>query len=147
LIKPLECELCKTKFPERIKIKDEIIDLVDLQKPENDYIVLECVTKEKSEQRLIFIIHFKEKKSIKLGRHHDTDIRITDITVSRYHANLSLINGSIYIEDLNSKFGTLIQVQNDIQILPFKQISFQVGKVYLIVNMEKTLLGHACCGM
>jgi len=60
---------------------------------------------------------------------------------------LTLINGSLYIEDLNSKFGTLIQVQNEIQILPFKQISFQIGKIYLIVNMEKTLWGTICCQM
>jgi len=49
-----------------------MLDLVDLQKPENDYIVLESISREKVDQKLIFIIHFKDKKSIKLGRHHDT---------------------------------------------------------------------------
>lgn len=45
---------------------------MDLQKPDNDYVVLECVSREKGDQKLIFIIHFKEKKCIRLGRHHDT---------------------------------------------------------------------------
>jgi len=39
----------------------------------------------------------------------------------------------------------MIQVQNDIQILPFKLISIQIGKFYLTASLEKTCLGFICC--
>ena len=109
--------------------------------------MLEALVKEKNEQRLIFIINFKNRTEFQVGRQNDSDIRINDITVSRHHAMLKLINENIYIEDLNSKFGTMILVQNEIQLLPFKNISFQVGKFYLDITMEKTCLGFICCNL
>jgi E3 ubiquitin-protein ligase DOA10 len=45
--KVLECELCKTRFPDRIaspEEKSKIINLLYFEKPEQDYIVLESVT-------------------------------------------------------------------------------------------------------
>ncbi len=45
---------------------------------------------------------------IKLGRGNDSDIKISDISVSRCHAVLSFENDVFTIEDNNSKFGTLI---------------------------------------
>lgn len=47
------------------------------------------------------------KNNIKLGRGHDADIRIADISVSRCHATLKYEKGIFYIEDNNSKFGTV----------------------------------------
>ena len=46
---------------------------------------------------------------IRLGRGHDTDVRIHDISVSRLHAHIKRgDHGRYYIEDNNSKFGTLV---------------------------------------
>lgn len=42
------------------------------------------------------------------GRYLDCDIRINDISVSRFHARITLNNGKVFIEDLESKFGTLL---------------------------------------
>lgn len=43
--KALECELCKQKFPDRVETPDSnVIDLVQFDKPDHDYIVLESVT-------------------------------------------------------------------------------------------------------
>ena len=51
-----------------------------------------------------------EKSFIKVGRGHETDIRVTDISVSRFHAriNRSLTTGEYFVEDNKSKFGTLV---------------------------------------
>jgi len=51
-----------------------------------------------------------EKQYIKVGRGHETDIRVTDISVSRFHAkiNRSLTTGEYFVEDNKSKFGTLV---------------------------------------
>lgn len=86
-----------------------------------------------------------EKNSIKMGRANDSDVRMTDISISRNHASLKLINGSFYLIDNHSKFGTLVQVQNDVAILPEKQISFQCGKVFLSCNLKRTLYAFFTC--
>ncbi len=43
-----------------------------------------------------------------IGRNPDNDIRLNNVTVSRYHATLVSTMGNTYVEDLNSKNGTLI---------------------------------------
>jgi len=43
-----------------------------------------------------------------LGRGNDTDIRITDITVSRLHAKIRKEKDGFYLEDNESKFGSLV---------------------------------------
>ena len=53
------------------------------------------------------------KSYVRLGRGNDNDIRVNDISVSRIHAFIrrSPIDGSFFIEDNTSKFGTLVQLQ------------------------------------
>lgn len=46
---------------------------------------------------------------IKLGRGHECEIRITDISVSRNHACIKMIGNSFYVFDSKSKFGTLVR--------------------------------------
>lgn len=53
-----------------------------------------------------------EKNSIKLGRGHDSDVRISDISVSRCHAIIKQKSNGFYVEDNMSKFGTLVWIKN-----------------------------------
>jgi pSer/pThr/pTyr-binding forkhead associated (FHA) protein len=49
------------------------------------------------------------KPFIQVGRGHDNEMRVTDISVSRCHAKLAKgRNGEVYLEDYGSKFGTMI---------------------------------------
>lgn len=143
--KSLECELCKKAFPEKIKFKEEIINIYEMQKPENNYIMLESISREKRENRYLYIIHLKDKQSIKLGRANDSDVRMTDISVSRNHASLRLYNGYLYLQDNSSKFGTLVHLQKDIVIIPQRQLALQSGKLYLLLNMKKTCFAAVRC--
>lgn len=45
-----------------------------------------------------------------MGRGSDCEIKISDISVSRTHARLIKANNKFYIEDLDSKFGTLCKL-------------------------------------
>lgn len=56
-------------------------------------------------QSFVFALNSQE---ILLGRHISTDLRFTDMSVSRYHALLTLDNGIWTITDLNSKTGTYV---------------------------------------
>jgi len=44
----------------------------------------------------------------KKGRGHISDIRVSDISVSRYHADISYNNNKYILRDNNSKFGSLL---------------------------------------
>jgi pSer/pThr/pTyr-binding forkhead associated (FHA) protein len=49
---------------------------------------------------------------IKVGRGHDSEVRITDISVSRFHALIKKsLRGDYILEDNNSKFGTLVLIR------------------------------------
>lgn len=75
---------------------------------------------------------------IKKGRGHDCDIRITDISVSRCHALIKLDKGNFYLEDNNSKFGTLIHMKRPFPLFgDFNNISIQVGRTVLSMNVKK----------
>ena len=50
-----------------------------------------------------------EKSSIKIGRANECEIRLTDISVSRRHAEIKLVDGDFYIKDTGAKFGTLVE--------------------------------------
>lgn len=50
-----------------------------------------------------------QKNTIKIGRGHDNDLRIADISVSRCHSYIKKDSkGRIILEDNQSKFGTLV---------------------------------------
>ena len=75
--------------------------------PECNYIVLESVTMQNI--RIIHVVDMNERNLIKVGRGHDVDIRVTDISVSRYHANIfQSEEGDFFVNDNKSKFGTLV---------------------------------------
>lgn len=55
---------------------------------------------------------------IKVGRGHDSEIRITDISVSRCHALIKRsAKGDYILEDNNSKFGTLVLVRKPYMLI------------------------------
>ena len=64
--------------------------------------------------RKMFVMGFDKKKVLLLGRSSDCDLKINDITISRYHCKLTYDrkNQRIKIKDIGSKYGTGILVQN-----------------------------------
>lgn len=118
--KILECELCKLKFPDRIYADNisgeaKYIDLISFDHPENDFIVLESVTQQNI--KIIHVIDMEGRDFIKVGRGHDSEVRITDISVSRCHALIKRsLKGEYVVEDNNSKFGTLVLVRKPLML-------------------------------
>lgn len=63
----------------------------------------------------------KEMTVLKMGRGHDSEIRVCDISVSRCHTlvKFNWQTSSYFLEDNLSKFGTLISSkESDIELLP-----------------------------
>ena len=128
--KSLECELCKTTFPNSVyqeKLGEEI-ELLDYAIPSSmDYIVLESVTQQNI--KIIHVIDFEMNNEVKVGRAHDADIRITDISVSRVHSFIKRnANGDFIVQDNHSKFGTLILLNRPYLLRYNRTNMFQVGR-------------------
>lgn len=97
--------------------------------------------KDNNNLKSIHVITFEEQEKVTLGRGHESDVRINDISVSRLHAVLQYINGEIRIRDLKSKFGSLVLVKKELKIKN-KKINLQIGRTYIetfvIPNKENT---------
>lgn len=86
--------------------------------------------KDNNNIKSIHVISLDEQNKIIMGRGHESDVRINDISVSRSHANITFLNGKIKIRDIKSKFGTLVLIKKDLPILE-KKIQLQIGRTYL----------------
>ena len=140
--KNFECELCKTAYPYIFMLDGERWNLVDLKRPDDKdtpYIILESLNNEKNSSRTIHtVIINTEKTTFSLGRGHDSDLRINDISVSRKHANLTYKQGRFYFEDLKSKFGTLVLHSSDIELSDNASKTFQIGRTVVTLKAKLT---------
>ncbi len=92
--KSFECDICKKAYSFVLRTKCpkarsgyRTYNLVDYERPDGDFLVLESLNQEKNTSRIIHIIKPSENKnSFKFGRGHESDLRINDISVSRCHA-------------------------------------------------------------
>jgi len=136
--KTLECELCKTTYLSTYNIEGKKYDIVEVDRPECGYLMLEILSKEKNILRGIHIIKMEGKNNVRLGRGHDSDIRVTDISVSRCHAVIRLEKGHFYIEDNASKFGTLIHMKRPFALFgDYNNISLQLGRTVVTLSVKK----------
>jgi hypothetical protein len=130
-----DCELCKQPFPPEIVHQGKRYKLVDLPKLLPPYIILETNLNAKSSTKGIHMISMSVVASVKLGRGHESDIKIPDISVSRCHAMINFRDGEFFLEDNASKFGTLVLAKDGIQISQSKEtISVQIGRTVLICS-------------
>ena len=64
----------------------------------------------KEKEKLLHLILTDDKEPIKIGRANQCEIRLMDISVSRRHAEIKLVQGDFFIKDTDAKFGTLVEV-------------------------------------
>lgn len=97
--KTFECELCKNAYPYIFKVGQQTYKLVNIKRPEtNRYVVMESLPLEKNSSRTIHVLTFTDEVlKMKMGRGHDSEIRVNDISVSRIHAFLNYKPDGIYI--------------------------------------------------
>lgn len=103
--------------------------------------VLESLPLEKNSSRTIHVLRFSaQRKTFKMGRGHESEVRVSDISVSRTHAIIRYQADGIFISDNQSKFGTLVLVRDNECILsrpgpdknsPPPTYNFQVGRTLI----------------
>jgi len=132
-MKSFNCEICKTPYPLRFRYNEKYFEIISCTRPvNNNYIVLESLNqlKDNNNYKSIHVITLNEGDKIIMGRGHDSDVRINDISVSRTHSCLVLNNKKVLLKDLKSKFGTLILVQGELEITNERKLSLQIGRSY-----------------
>ena len=93
-------------------------------------------------KKLIYIVSFDTKDKITIGRSQSSDLKISDVTISRIHSVLLRTkDNKILIKDACSKFGTLILLQSKKILINDKILSIQKGKVlFNIINLVICLI-------
>ena len=147
--KQAECELCKTKFPDFIKHKGKLYEIIDFSNDFNNYLIIESLTLDKMKNKYLYIVNLDNKNNkINIGRGHDSNIILNDISVSRIHCTLNINKNmkKIFISDNNSKFGTLILVQTKNIILSTNlKLHIQIGRSYLEFLLKSSTNIFGCC--
>ncbi|EAR90253.2 zinc finger protein (macronuclear) [Tetrahymena thermophila SB210] len=135
--KNLECEVCKQPLPKIININNKKLSLVETARPEGNYIILESISREKKVSMGLYIINNLKnpEDQAKLGRGHTCDIRVQDISVSRFHSYIKYENGQFLLFDNNSKFGTLVKLDKNYPILSEK-VGIQVGRTIITFSLK-----------
>ena len=146
LIKKVKCEICKSNFSDFIQHNKKLFEVLDLESIFENYLELESLTYDKNNNRCIYVINLDNNIKINLGRGHDAHLIINDISVSRLHCSLIIENKNIYLEDNNSKFGTLILVQTPtLKLTENLPLFIQIGRTFLECILKKTFKLFSCC--
>ena len=139
----IQCEICKKQLPNKIKQKNKIYDLFSfLRSDYKKYIIFESLLTDHEKRnnpqtRNFYTINLQDRTEYNIGRGHESDLRLNDISISRIHCTLNIKENSIFISDHISKFGTLIFIYNPkLPILKHTELPIQIGRslIYFSVN-------------
>lgn len=134
------CELCKSEYNDKLNLNGKIYWLFEISKPKTNYVILESIQIQSSnnssngnhynnQSKTLHVLNLNSKNTIKIGRGHDNDLRIADISVSRCHAFIKKDSkGHLIIEDNSSKFGTLVQIKAPLLLSENLTYYFQAGR-------------------
>ena len=142
-INKFNCEICKTPYPFHFKIPnhDKIFELIDIKRPDGNYIILESLdqVKDNNNNKYIHIISLVNEEEITIGRGIDADMKINDISVSRLHSKLkfNFEQKSLLIKDCGSKFGTLVLIKNPFELREKEFLEMQVGRSVVSAKVIK----------
>jgi hypothetical protein len=129
--KQFECEICKQSYPYIFKRKNKLYKLTDITEPPEgtNYILLESMPLDKNNSRNIHMLRVTPSRSeFKLGRGHESEVRINDISVSRCHAIIKSKTDGFYISDNLSKFGTIVLLKDKVRLQEDHTSAVQIGR-------------------
>lgn len=115
-ISRITCEICKSPIKRTANVGGHEVNIITIEKPQVPYLCLETVPNAFESNNIMYIISSTNRRTTQMGRGHQCDIRMQDISASRTHAAITFKDGAFFIEDSNSKFGTLVKSANPINL-------------------------------
>ena len=86
-----------------------------------------------------------EGRELCIGRGFDNHIIVDDLSVSRHHACVGLLNGKVYVKDMHSTNGTVIngeRIWDDFRYELEQADEFQVGSVTFKILDESGVISR-----
>lgn len=135
---PMACELCKASYPSSIEYDSYQEPLVEAPQTKAPFIVLESLMRDTQQHvnRGLHVVSLAERKSVVLGRGHKSDVRISDVSISRQHATICFQGGRFLLADQNSKHGTLVAMQEPHELELGSRFSIQIGRTVLSLMLQ-----------
>jgi len=103
-----------------------------------------ATTAAEAKRRLILTLEGKiireipiSNRSIGLGRKHDNEIQLNDLTLSGRHAQISSVPDYVFIEDLGSTNGTLVNGNH------VKKVALEHGDIIQVGHHQLTYMSEA----
>jgi len=116
-------------------MEDQEIEIIDIARPTpNPYLILERLESVK-DCRALYVLNVEGTNELKIGRGHTNNILVNDISVSRLHASIKYVDGEFFLFDNNSKFGTLVLVQKQLE-LKKDTVFLQCGKTVVTLAVK-----------
>ena len=135
------------KLPDFVNHKGKLISLLDFSDIFKNYFILESLTLDKENNKFLYIISLDKSREIKVGR-GQCDILLSDVSVSRIHCFFLVDGKNLYIQDNDSKFGTLILIQaQTLTLVENLPLNIQIGRSYLNILIKKKQKFFECCGV
>lgn len=135
----MSCELCMSKLPLCFRISGKIFHVLGFSQINKPYIVLEDFRSELRESRGAYIISIENGDYVILGRGQSCEIKLNDISISRKHSKIKLVDNQFYIEDLESKFGTLVSLNNNTKLNKNQNLSLQINRTLLHLFVKQPI--------
>lgn len=107
-IRAIKCEICKSVYSR--KIYQSIL----ISRPKVPHVIIEDFITGADASSRMHIIPVGPGHPIRVGRSKENDLVLSDISVSRMHAILTLGPLGLVVCDFNSKFGSLVQLPQTI---------------------------------
>lgn len=143
--KKLECEICLEPLPRRIQFDGGIFELINIEKPQTPHMILEKLGEDTKSSSFILVTP-EMGQVVKMGRGHQCDFRVSDISVSRIHAHLKFEDGKFLVYDNDSKFGTLVLLNNNYTVNEDKA-AVQIGRTVFTFVQKKIGNEHLANGV
>jgi len=133
----LPCELCQAIYPTYVTVGGEQTPLVEAPGTQPPFIVLENMERDSRQhaKRGLHIISLAEK-AVKLGRSHECQVKIADVSISRCHATIRFDDERFFLEDNNSRFGTLVAMREARRLESGRTVSIQMGRTVLSLCVQ-----------
>ena len=131
------CELCKSELPSSIKHKGINFELITINYPHTPYMILEDIRPDENNHQILHLVNLQPGEFANIGRGHDTDIRLSDISVSRNHAKIRYYKGKFFVQDSKSKFGTLLKINYGIDLKFNENIAIQINRTMVRLSAKK----------
>mmetsp|Transcript_28290 Transcript_28290/g.25003 ORF Transcript_28290/g.25003 Transcript_28290/m.25003 type:complete len:167 (+) Transcript_28290:308-808(+) len=139
--KTMHCELCKAPYPFKIAFGRKQVSLLEYEEPNTPFLSFETFLKEgcnKATSKSLYILRLKHMGKYKVGRSHEVEFHIEDISVSRFHGYIQITPDKVFIQDYKSKFGTqiLIKRAESLDRDDMYKNMFQVGRTWIMASYQ-----------